>query len=95
MIKDAPTGRKVTARQYLKLHPEKYLLTGTADNGITVYVCEPPPSSGLFAVGLTTDARLAIEWSSLDNTPTKQQWHVLKTGVKDLRFVEFIKLDQE
>lgn len=94
MIKTS-TGKKLTARQYLKQHPEKYLMTGTADNGVTVYVCEPPAESGLFAVGLTTDPRLAIEWSSLDNTPTKLGWHIAKTGVTDLKFIEFIKLDQE
>ena len=70
-------------------------MTGTATDGTTVYVCDPPPNSGLFAVGLTADQKSAIQWSSLDNTPTKQQWHIIKTGIKDLRFVEIISLDQE
>ena len=93
MIQDK--GKKLTPKQYLKKHPEKYLLTGTADNGIKVHVCEPPAGLGLFAVGLTTVPKDAIVWGSLDNTPAKQQWHIAKTGIKDLNFIEIISLAQE
>lgn len=88
-------NKRLTVKQYLKQHPEKFLLTGTNNKGIKIYVCEAPAGSGLFAVGITDKANEAIQWSSLDNIPTKQNWHIAKTGIKDLKFVEIINLSQE
>lgn len=90
MIKDTKTDRKLTPKQYLKLHPEKYVLAANLSKNpkepLMVYVSEAPEGSSLFAVGLTYDKNKAIIWGSLDNTPTKLQWHQVKTGLKNLEW---------
>ncbi len=78
----------MTAKQYLKLHPEKYIMV-TYETGSPVYICEPS-TKGLFDVGITDKREDAIEWSAIDNTPTKLGWYVNKTGYKNLVF-EIIK----
>ncbi len=90
------TNRRLTPKQYLKMYPEKYILSATVMNDETkkldkVYVSEPPEGSGLFAVGLTSSREKAIVWSSLDHTPAKLQWHQVKTGLKNLEWEQLIQ----
>lgn len=72
----------MTAKQYLKLHPEKYILTGT-HNGQTVYVM---PSSLLGGVKTTHNRSDAEVWDSLSNTETKLSYMRAATKITDLAF---------
>ncbi len=87
MIKD--NGRRLTPKQYLKQHPEKYVMLSHElfeDGSRPIYISEAPKDAGLFAVGTSWNREDAIVWSSLDNTPTKLEWHKAKTGLKQLKF---------
>ena len=74
----------MTAKQYLKLHPEKYVLTSN-EHGSPLYVA---PSTDLHRVDLTTEINKAEQWDSLSNTPTKLGYYRYKTGLKNLEFIQ-------
>ncbi len=77
------TQKKVTARQYLQLHPEKYLLV-TYEFGEPVYIAPPP----LIGIKTTTDKDKAEIWSSIDNTETKLSYYRAVTKFTELKFEE-------
>lgn len=82
-ITKQPTAQ-ITAKQYLKLHPEKYVLV-TREFGYPLYI---GVSTGLGALefDIEDDASKAQQWSSLDNTDTKLNYYRAITGFKGLNF---------
>ncbi len=74
-------AKKMTARQYLKLHPNKYVMV-TYEFGEPVYVA---PLKDL-QIQITPDRNAAELWSEMDNTPTKIDYHIVATGYKQLKF---------
>lgn len=71
---------KLTAKQYLKIHPEKYILV-THEFGVPVFIA---PINGLSGVNVTNDKQKAQIWGALDNTDTKLSYHKSATGYKGL-----------
>lgn len=72
----------MTAKQYLKANPEKFFLV-TYEFGTPVYISEPT-TKGIFDIGITPNKAEAIQWTTMDNTPTKLGWYAAKTGYKNL-----------
>jgi hypothetical protein len=73
--------QRLTAKQYLKLHPEKYVMV-THEFGTPIYIAPLKDSK----VAITSEKKHAEIWSSLDNTPTKLNYHMAATGYKSLVF---------
>ncbi len=72
---------RLTAKQYLKLHPEKYVMV-TYEFGAPIFIA---PCS-LMKVNVTDKKESAEQWSSMDNTPMKLGYHQTVTGYKGLIF---------
>ncbi len=67
----------MTGKQYLKLHPEKFLLV-TREFGNPVYISK--------SYGVTDDKNDAEIWSSLDNNDTKIGYYTDVTKFTGLKF---------
>lgn len=66
----------MTAKQYNKLHPEKYILSGKKD-GKPIYIA--PLVNG--DISTTTERTQAEKWTAIDVTPIKAKFHSKATGV--------------
>jgi hypothetical protein len=73
--------KKLTAKQYLKLHPDKYVMV-TYEFGTPIYIA---PLKDL-QIQVTPNKNDAEIWCELDNSPTKIQFHIISTGYKGLVF---------
>ena len=73
--------KKLTTKQYLKLHPDKYVIV-TYEFGVPTYIA---PLKNL-QIQVTPNKNEAELWSELDNTPTKLDYHIAATGYKGLKF---------
>lgn len=74
-------AQRLTAKQYLKLHPEKYVMV-TRQYGSPIYIA--PLKNG--DITITDTAKEAEIWSSLDVTPTKLDYHKIATDYTELKF---------
>lgn len=72
---------KLTAKQYLKLHPDKYVMV-TYEFGDPIFIA---PLKDL-QIQVTPNKNEAELWSELDNSPTKLDYHIASTGYKQLKF---------
>ena len=71
----------MTSRQYLKLHPEKYVMV-TYEFGEPIYMGE---LDGRMRRTATTDKNKAVKWTALDNAHAgKLEYAALETGYKNL-----------
>ena len=73
--------KKLTAKQYLKLHPDKYVMV-TYEFGEPLFIA---PLKNL-RIQVTSNVTKAELWSELDNSPTKLQYHIACTGYNSLKF---------
>ena len=74
-------AQRLTAKQYLKLHPEKYVMV-TYQFGTPVYIA--PLKNGDIQI---TDSKPGAQiWSALDVTRAKLDYHKAATGYKGLIF---------
>ena len=73
--------KKLTANQYLKLHPDRYVMV-THEFGEPIYIA---PLRNL-QIQVTPNKNEAELWSELDTTPTKLDYHIAATGYKGLKF---------
>ena len=73
--------KKLTSKQYLKLHPEKYVMA-TYEFGDPIFIS---PLKDL-QIQISPNKNEAELWSVLDNSPTKLQFHIACTGYKKLIF---------
>ena len=73
--------KKLTPKQYLKLHPDKYVMV-TYEFGKPIFIA---PLKDL-QIQVTPNRNEAETWSELDNTPTKLEYHIIATGYKGLKF---------
>lgn len=73
--------QKLTAKQYLKLHPDKYVMV-TYEFGDPIFIA---PLKDL-QIQVTPNKKEAELWSELDNSPTKLDYHIASTGYKGLKF---------
>ena len=73
--------KKLTAKQYLKLHPDQYFLV-TYEFGNPIYVA---PLKDL-QIQVTPNKEEAELWSELDKSPSKLHYHIASTGYKGLKF---------
>ena len=73
--------KKLTAKQYLKLHPDKYVMV-THEFGEPLFIA---PLKDL-KIQVTSNMAEAELWSELDNSPTKLEYHIVSTGYSQLRF---------
>ena len=80
---------KLTAKQYLKLHPEKYVMV-TYEFGNPIFIA---PLKNL-QIQVTSNKNDAELWSELDNTPTKLDYHIICTGYKGLTFEKVNSIDK-
>lgn len=60
----------MTAKQYLKLHPEKYFM-GTVEFGEPIYIADTPN----FKTEVTTERENALIWTALDNPIKLDYYH--------------------
>jgi hypothetical protein len=72
---------KLTAKQYLKLHPDKYVMV-TYEFGEPIFIA-PLKNLQIQVTPIRNEAEL---WSELDNSPTKLQYHIVYTGYQGLKF---------
>lgn len=72
---------KLTAKQYLKLHPDKYVMV-TYEFGDPIFIA---PLKDL-QIQVTPNKTEAETWTELDNTPTKLNYHKTVTGYQKLVF---------
>lgn len=75
------TNERLTPKQYLKLHPEKYVMV-TYEFGKPFYIT--PLSAGKICT--TGDKGMAEQWSAIDNNPNKLDYYRTATGLKGLIF---------
>lgn len=73
--------KRLMPKQYLKLHPSKYVMV-TYEFGTPIYIA---PLKDL-QVQVTGDIAEAELWAELDRTPTKLDYHIALTGYAKLRF---------
>jgi hypothetical protein len=73
--------KKLTAKQYLKLHPDKYVMV-TYEFEEPIFVA-PLKDLQIQVTSNKSDAEL---WSELDTSPTKLDYHRAATGYKRLEF---------
>ena len=73
--------KKLTAKQYLKIHPDQYVMV-TYEFGDPIYIA---PIKDL-QIQVTPNKNEAELWSELDNSPTKLEYHIASTGYKGLKF---------
>lgn len=73
--------KKLTAKQYLKLHPDKYVMV-TYEFGEPIFIA---PLKDL-QIQVTPDRDVAEVWSELDNSPNKLEYHIASTGYSQLKF---------
>lgn len=73
---------KLTAKQYLKLHPEKYVMV-THEFGNPIYIA---PIKGLSGIQVTDKKEEAEVWSAMDYTPVKLGYHKAVSGYKGLNW---------
>lgn len=72
----------MTSKQYLKEHPEKYVLV-TREFGEPIFIA---PCS-LTQINVTDDMHKAEKWTALDNgNIAKLSYHIAATGYKGLAF---------
>ena len=74
-------AKKLTAKQYLKLHPDKYVMV-TYEFGEPIFIA---PLKDL-QIQVTPNKNEAELWSELDNSPTKLEFHIASTGYSQLKF---------
>ncbi len=74
-------SKKLTAKQYLKLHQEKYVMV-TYQFGEPIFIA---PLNNL-QIQVTPNKNEAELWSELDTTPTKLDYHIVCTGYNCLKF---------
>ena len=87
MIEDIVTMSKkapISAKEYLKLFPEKYIMTGT-QNGHKIFISSKQGPK-MFDVAITSDVKEAEKFSSLDTSDAKLGWYKIKTKIADLKF---------
>jgi len=72
--------KKLTAKEYLKLHPDQYVMV-TYEFGDPIYIA---PLKDL-QIQVTPNRNEAELWGELDNSPTKLQFHIATTGYKGLK----------
>ena len=75
------TPVRLTPKQYLKLHPEKFVMV-TYEFGEPIFIA---PCKDL-KTQVTANKDEAEKWSALDNTPAKLSYHIACTGYKALQF---------
>ena len=73
--------KKLTAKQYLKLHPTKYVMV-TYEFGDPIFIA---PTQNL-KVQVTNIKNEAEIWSELDNSPLKLDFYKSCTGFNRLQF---------
>lgn len=73
--------QKLTARQYLKLHPDKFVMV-TYEFGEPIYIAPLQNSE----IQVTLDRTEAEKWGGLDNSSAKLSYHAAYTGYKMLMF---------
>lgn len=71
----------MTAKEYLKANPEKFVLGGTVD-GIPVFIA-PQELSGCNVTLNRDEAQL---WDALSNSPMRVSYFKAASGIKDLSF---------
>ena len=76
---------KLTPKQYLKLHPDKYVMV-TYEFGTPIYIA---PLKDL-QIQVTPSRNEAEIWSELDTSPTKLQYHIVYTGYQGLKFEKIL-----
>ena len=72
----------MTAKQYLKENPEKYVMV-THEFGDPIYIA---PLKRLSDIEVTDSKESAEKWSAIDNTPAKLGYHKAVTGFTGLVF---------
>ena len=72
---------KLSAKEYLKLHPEKYVMV-TYEFGEPIFIAPLKDMN----IQVTPNKEDAEKWSSMDNTPNKLSYHIAATGYKGLKF---------
>lgn len=70
---------KITGKQYLKLHPEKFVMV-TYEFGEPIFIA---PCLNL-RTQVTFDISEAEKWSAPDNSPHRLAYHATATGYKQL-----------
>lgn len=75
------TTKGMTAKEYLKLHLEQYVMV-TREFGEPIYIA---PLKNM-CISVTLDRSEAEKWSALDNGNTKLSYHKSATGYKGLKF---------
>ena len=73
--------KKLTSKQYLKLHPDKYVMV-TYEFGDPIYVA---PLKDL-RIQVTPNKTESEIWTELDHTPIKLDYHKEVTGYNQLIF---------
>lgn len=73
--------KKLTPKQYLKLHPEKYLMV-TYEFGEPIYIA-PLLNLKIQVTSIKSEAEI---WSELDKNPIKLEYYKISTGYKGLTF---------
>ncbi len=79
------SSKRLTAKQYLKIHRNKYVLV-TYEFGSPIFIA---PLKDL-QIQVTDKREHAELWSELDISPMKLEYHNVATGYKKL---EFEKID--
>ena len=74
-------AKKLTAKQYLKLHPDKYVMV-TYEFGEPIFIA---PLKDL-QIQVALNRSEAEFWRELDNSQAKLQFHIISTGYKGLKF---------
>ena len=74
-------SKRMTAREYLKLHPEKFVMV-TREFGDPIYIA---PLKDLM-VQVTPNRDEAEEWTVLDKSDHKLGYHKVLTGYSRLSF---------
>ena len=73
--------KKLTPKQYLKAHPDKYVMV-TYEFGDPIYIA---PLTNL-QIQITIVRSEAEIWNKLDHTPIKLEYHRKLTGYSKLQF---------
>lgn len=72
---------KLTAKQYLKQHSDKYVIV-TYEFSDPIFIA---PLENL-QIQITPNRVEAETWTELDNTPIKLEYHKTVTGYRELMF---------
>ena len=73
--------KKLTSKQFLKLHPDQYIIV-TYEFGEPIFIAPLKDLQTQVALN-RNEAEL---WCELDNSPAKLEYHIACTGYKGLKF---------